>query len=534
MFKILLRQNLYALVKRLSGIGRKSGKKSGKSSVILYVILLLYVLGVFAMLFYQLFNTLAEPLAYLELGWLYFVYVFIVAFAIMFIMSVFSAKGQLYEAKDNDLLLSMPIKPGAILGSRMAGLIALELIFELLVVVPAGIVWIGTEGVTVTAASVISYVILCLCLSLLCMAPSALFGWLLSILSSKTNNKTLFEVIASVIFLAVYFYVYSQINTYITSIIMNSEAIAAKLGAVAPLYWIGNAAETGNPLRLLLAVIIMLTPFAAAYLILSATFIKTATVSRSSVKKKYEDKGQKVSGVGTALFNREMRRMLTSSTYIMNGCLGAIFILVAAAALVIKSDELGTLVAQIGIGTEYVLPVCILIIGFMGGTMQPTSASVSLEGSSLWVIQSLPVEPAAVLRAKLHMDYAVFLPPTLLCELALIYAFRPSAILSLMVLLIPLLMLVLMALIGLAINLKHPMLEWTTEAEPLKRGAAVLLSMLSDFGLLAVLGLGGFFLLNAGVSVEITLLIVLVSLIASVVLLYLWIIRKGTAIFSRL
>jgi len=369
MFKTLLRLNFSAVVSRLTGVAKKSktGKKSSKASSLLYVILMLYVLGVFVMMFYSLFHSLAEPLASMGLGWLYFVYVFIVAFAIMFIMSIFAAKGQLYEAKDNDLLLSMPIKPSAILASRMAGLIAWSIVFEFVVVAPAGYVWFTTEGVSVTVLSVAAYVILCLLLPLLCMAPSALFGWLLALFSSKTNNKTLFEVIVSVVFLGAYFYFYSKINTYITRIIMNSEAIAEKLGAVAPLFRIGDAAASGSPESILLAILLFIAPFAIAYFILSKTFIKTATASRGTVKIKYEDKGQKVSGLKTALYTRELRRMLSSSTYILNGCLGAVFILAAAAALVIKSSEVNFYIIQMGIGAEYVLPICILIIGFMGG-----------------------------------------------------------------------------------------------------------------------------------------------------------------------
>jgi ABC-2 type transport system permease protein len=62
-------------------------------------------------------------------------------FAMMFIGSIFAAKAQLYEAKDNELLLSMPIPPSAILASRMLTLLLINLAFDLMIAVPAGIAW---------------------------------------------------------------------------------------------------------------------------------------------------------------------------------------------------------------------------------------------------------------------------------------------------------------------------------------------------------------------------------------------------------
>ena len=44
-----------------------------------------------------------------------------------------------------------------------------------------------------------------------------------------------------------------------------------------------------------------------------------------------------------------------------------------------------------------------------------TVPSVSLEGEQLWQLQSLPVTPWQVLRAKLDLHLLVTLPPALLC-----------------------------------------------------------------------------------------------------------------------
>ena len=57
--------------------------------------------------------------------------------------SVFTAQTQLYNARDNEMLLAMPIPSAAILGSRMIMLLLLNYFYEAIVAIPAIAVWIA-------------------------------------------------------------------------------------------------------------------------------------------------------------------------------------------------------------------------------------------------------------------------------------------------------------------------------------------------------------------------------------------------------
>jgi ABC-2 type transport system permease protein len=92
-------------------------------------------------MFGGLFKSICVPLASAGFGWLYFALAGLMAFALSFIGSVFTAQQQLFSAKDNDLLLAMPIPPAYILGSRMLMLYVLNLFMEILVIGPAGVIW---------------------------------------------------------------------------------------------------------------------------------------------------------------------------------------------------------------------------------------------------------------------------------------------------------------------------------------------------------------------------------------------------------
>ena len=133
MFKTLLKTRLAAFGAYYSGAGRRRGgkKQAGSGRKVLYALLFLYCFAAFGGMFFGLFSVLAEAFAGTAYAWLYFVMYAIVSFALMFIGSVFTAKTQLFEARDNELLLAMPVPPRYILGSRMVALAIYNAVFQL-------------------------------------------------------------------------------------------------------------------------------------------------------------------------------------------------------------------------------------------------------------------------------------------------------------------------------------------------------------------------------------------------------------------
>ena len=533
MLKALIKVNFAALLSWLSGSGKRSGKpaKGGKVKAVLYALLMLYCLGVFCWLFAQVFGLLAGPLYTSGSGWLYFVYVYIVAFAVMFIFSVFAAKNRLYEAKDNDLLLSMPIPSSAILASRMLLLLAMNVLFGAIVVGPAVYEWY--QVVLFDAASLIFIIIEFFGLCLFSLALSALFGWLLSLVSSRMRKKALVETLISFVFLAAYFYVYSQLNSIVSSLIQNNYEIAESLGAVAPLYWIG-AGAAGGAVQFALAMLVFILPFAAVYYILSKTFIKTATAKRGVAKIKYEAKEQKVSSRSKAVFMKEASRFFSSSTCIVNNGLGAVFILAAAVFVIIYGGNFAEFMDMIMIPTEFAVCFCAIAVVSMAGMVVPTSSSVSLEGKSIWLVQSMPIPASQVLLAKLKFCLCLYLPPAALCMIAVVLVFGTSADISVLAVIVTLATVVVMAEVGLIANVNHPMLNWTSETQAVKSSGSIIISMLIDMGIMITLGVGGYLMLDNGLSVEMMLGIFTVLMLLVARLLYGYIITKSAKKFSYL
>ena len=157
---------------RLRGLfGKLTGKRS-KAILIVVLLALLYCFGTFGVLFYLVANELAPVLCATPYAWFFFALVGLISFGISFFFTAFTAKTELFEAKDNELLLSLPIKSRTILLSRLALLLGSEYLFSFLVMIPCGIAWAKHAGLTFLPA----YLLGCLSLPLLTTALASVVG----------------------------------------------------------------------------------------------------------------------------------------------------------------------------------------------------------------------------------------------------------------------------------------------------------------------------------------------------------------------
>jgi ABC-2 type transport system permease protein len=165
-----------------------NARKRGPGFKLLIGLLAVYIIAAFFYMFTIFFRALCAPFAAAGLGWFYFALAGIIVFFFCFIASIFMTQAQIFEAKDNDLLLSMPIKPSAVLASRIAILLIMNYVYEAFVILPAGIIWCLNQPVT--AAGVIFFILSALLLPMLALAVSALFGWLMALLTSICAART--------------------------------------------------------------------------------------------------------------------------------------------------------------------------------------------------------------------------------------------------------------------------------------------------------------------------------------------------------
>ena len=513
---------------------RKPGKKRSKLANVGFGLLYLYVFGVMIGMFYMIADMMCAPLSAAGFGWLYFAIMGMMALLMGVIGSVFITYSTLYQAKDNDLLLAMPIHVSKILLTRLSGVYVIGLLFEVLVMIPTLVVWF-MQG-SVSGAGVLLSIVIPPVLSLLILSLSCILGWVVALIASRMRGrgKNFAMVAFSLAFIVFYYYGYSKAYELLTGILMNPAGAADAVKSILyPFYHMGLAAE-GKIGSMLIFTGMIAGLFAVVYAILSRSFLKLATTKKGEVKIRYQEKAVKTVGIEQALLCKELRRFTSSANYMMNCGLGLIFMMVAAVFLLIKGELLMQYVPLLSAIDESLVPMAMTALLCMLTSMNDmTAPSVSLEGKNLWLLQVLPVEPWKVLKAKIKMQLLLSAIPVIFLTASALLVIKPEVGFMVMIPVTVVFFAVLMALLGLMFNLKAPNLTWTNEIVPIKQSMSVTLTVFGGMGI--VLGLGiGYYLLMDNVDALIYLVGADVLMAAAIIWMTQWLKHKGSKIFASL
>ena len=536
MLKVLLKIRLRALAD--SVLSRRRGKKNaGKGMKALLIFLLIYCVAVFGGMFGMMFYGMYEPFSMLDMGWLYYAMAGVLGTMLCFVGSVFFTQSVLFEAKDNELLLSMPVRPSAILGSRVALLLLINYGFSLLLTLPCGVVRCIVAPFTVWG--VVRYVLCALLLPLLPTAISCVVGWLIALIISRMRNKTFFTLAVSMAFMGAYFTVCFNLQSYIEKMIENGAAIGTAIRrALPPFYAMGVALETGALWPFVQFVLWCVVPFAVIYALLSRSFIHIATMKRGQRKVRYEARALRASSVRWALTKKELRRLTNSSAYMLNGCMGAVMSVALAVLCVAKGSDLMQGLARIYAGgmdvSRYVVPMACLLECFTMVMNVVSAPSVSLEGKNLWTLQSAPLRAGDVLISKALVHMIVCVPAALVSSLLFSVALSMTPAEIAFMFLLPLVLTVFMALLGVAVNLRWPRFDYTSETAVIKQSASVTITMFGGMGLVLLPLLLYIFLLKKVMDVQLMLLVCTALLAIGAAVLYDYLAHRAERAFANL
>ena len=186
--------------------------------------------------------------------------------------------------------------------------------------------------------------------------------------------------------------------------------------------------------------------------------------------------------------------------------------------------------AEAGAYLSVMLTAALCMLAAMNDMAAP---SVSLEGKSLWLLQSLPVTPWQVLRAKLRFQLLLTAIPVLVCLVCAVIALPMAAAETALMAVLTLLFVVFSALLGLTLGLKMPHLHWTSELAPIKQSACVAITLLGGWGYARVL-LFGFLLAGQRLGAAAYMGVFAVLTLLACVWLYRWLKKKGVVVFAAL
>ena len=493
----------------------KTGKQRSRAGTLGYALLFTVLMLLVMLSFGSMALPLAVTLVLQGLDWLYFVLMELSALTVSVLASAFTSYGHLFRCRDNQQLLALPIPPGAIFAVRCGGVYLTGLIYLLLAWVPSVV-----------------------CYALAAPRPggallaAVLLGWAVALLNRRARHKSLVTVVGTLLFLAVYYAAFCWVSNAVDALALDAVQAGATAGRVAaPLRLLGLAA-VGNVPALLLFLALAAACMALCGKALAKPYLRLLTLEPGRAKAEYRAKTQKKQPPRRALLRRELLHLGACPMWLLNCALSSLLLPVLGVAVLWKAAALRAFTAAYPPESLPML-VCGMVCAIAAMNFI-TAPSVSLEGGTLWLLQSLPVAPQQVLRVKMELQLLLTLPGAWFCAGCAMAALRIPAGQGLLVLAVLAAFVWLTAQLGLALGLCLPNLHWVSEAAVVKRSAASMLAMF-----------GGWLLAGGVLFLPLTLLdyavpplaaqtVCLAVLLGLDLLLHRWLCTRGAARFAAL
>ncbi|MCQ2567784.1 MAG: hypothetical protein MJ127_05225, partial [Mogibacterium sp.] len=492
MVRLLVKKQLMEVFKGYLYNTKKNKARSRFSIVAWFLLFAFLMIVILGGLFTIMALNLCKGLSSADVSWLYFSIMSCLALVLGAFGSVFTTYAGLYLAKDNDLLLSMPIPVRDIITARLANVYIMGAMYSGVVMIPTiAVYWAVADN---SFSAIICGIILALIVSVIVLVLSCLLGWVVAKISKKVKNKSAITVIASLAFISLHYYRYGKISAMIQDLLMDAAVYGVKIKESAHwIYTFGSIGE-GNWVSTIIVIAIVAAALVITCRVIARGFLSMATSSGAVKKTVYVEKRAKERSAFRALVGKEFNRFTSSASYMLNCGLGILFIVIAAVAVLWKGgmvvEMLDLLAADFRPGMTGILFVTILML--LASMNDMSAPAVSLEGKSIWIPQSLPVEPKTVLRAKAMAHLLLGGIPMLLAILSVVIVLKASALESILIVLVSITFTLFSVAGNSFLGIKLANIHWTNEIVPIKQGGAVALSL---FGVwIVALVFGGLFM----------------------------------------
>lgn len=480
--------------------------------------------------------TIAEILAPLHLTAIMLSMFIAVVTILTFVEGIYKSQGILFEARDNDMLFSLPIKKSTILFVRIFKLILFEYVYNLMFILPAFAVYIYFEK-----PGIGFYLISLLMTLLIPIIPtviSCFIGYIVKMISSKFKAKKIVQtVLSSIVFMGIFF-VSFNLNSFMENIASNATNLNEMLTKIY--YPLGAYISLINKFDILIFIkllVINIVPF-AIFIMLGQKYyfniISNFKNSNVNIKNNKKEK-IKLRKPIVSLAMKEIKRYLSSTVYMFNSSFGLVLALVLTIMLCLKGKEmLVSLLSSYGMTNAISVEMLFYgLILFTGAFTSITSSSISLEGKTINITKTLPVSYKTILNSKILYCFIIELPFFLISELIFVIKFGMSLTYFIQIIALTFILIFISAVIGLLVNLKYPKLNASNDTEVVKQSMSSTISVFIGFGifLLSIIAFG-----YLGQYIDFTVLITLHIILLAIITgaLYTVLMKMGPKEYQKL
>lgn len=400
-----------------------------------------------------------------------------------FMYSFFKSSGFLYETKDFELLMALPIKTKYIVTSKLLSLLLINYLLFGLFYIPSIVAYIVLT--TVNALVIIQGIIVFMTGPLLIMSVCGFVSFVINVLLRKFKYKNyVMSILYFVLFIALFVLYMMFVNKIggnddvdineMANMILN---IALKMKNVYPMSGFVVKGFEGNILYFLLFVAIMIIPFVILVIFVSKTFLVCNMNAKSiAYKSTYKLSNSKTPNKIKALLKKETKRFFSSTNIMLNLGIGPIMSTLLV-VMNVMMNSYGSTEEMKSVSTILI----IMLSGLAFGMMPSTSSSINLEGKTFWILKSTPVKTKDVFIAKSLFYVLLCLPFAIINTGLYVFINGFNALNTILMLVDQVVIIIIFAFEGLFINILAPKLDWDNEVRAIKQTGAPVISMLFGF-----------------------------------------------------
>ena len=513
----------------------KQKRNSKKSRILLpFVLSFLFMFAIWSNV-----NIIFEKLAPMHLHIIVISLVVFLTSIMMIIEGVYKAGPLLFNCKDDQLLLSLPIKKRTVLFVRIFKFYIFELIFNTLFIIPLIVAYLRwTEGVNWTFF--LTSFVMIIMLPIIPITISCIIGVISSSLSSRFKFKNLVQIVIPIILIFGLLCVSVNMDKIFEYIAKNATSVndfIMKLYYPAGVY--AKLATEFNVDDLLIFMLVNIVIFVVALFVLSKFYFKINSRIKNvftSNKVNVDDLVIKSRTINISLIKKELSTFFKTPVFIVNAGFSLVIYIIVVIGLCIKFDDVITLFKDIlpnKILFNYLSIFIFVIILFASFMTSITNSVISLEGRNINILKSLPIKVKTILLSKVYAALVITTVPLLIGEIILFIRFRLSLLEMLFLLMFSILIPLVSHFIGLIINLKYPKLDWESSAEVVKQSTssflAVMLGMLLLIGSVMLVSK----LIEFMQAIYILMLFLIIYLVVDVIL-YTYLVKVSVKDFNKL
>ena len=464
----------------------------------------------------------------------------VLTFILTLMEGVYKSSGLLFNCKDDNLLLSLPIKKSTVLFVRIFKFYVFELFYNSLFLLPAMVVY-GTN-VKVNGTFYLASFVALLLLPIIPIILSCIIGGIISASSAKFKSKNIAQIVLTTVMLLGVFYVSFNMEHLIMNVSQNATNINDTLTRIY--YPAGAYVKLATNFKIgdlmlfifvhlgLLGVLII--AFSKLYFTINS---KVKVIKIGSKNKNYEIKVNKPM---KALIRKEFKKFISIPVFVINSCFGLVLFIMGCLAITLNFNNLTEVFAQEGITAtieqiKVYLPVILFgLICFASFMSSITCSMISIEGKSFNIVKSLPVSPFKVILSKIYTAVIIMVPAILIGDLIIFIKFRFSLFEILMLLIASVVLPFLAETIGIIVNLKHPRMDAENDAQVVKQSISSLVAVLLGMSLVIITFVALFMCINFNFNSNLILFMALCVFAIIEILLLMHLNKKGVERFNKI